>query len=114
MINEDVCLTRLIGGSTILDRAEVAQSVEHLTENQGVTSSILVLGTSAAFEIWRLFFSSPPLQLTLLLPLKERMLEEPLFEFSGSARNKMRRENMETTFISGLHIYPHTLNPDYR
>ncbi len=26
-------------------RAEVAQSVEHLTENQGVTSSNLVLGT---------------------------------------------------------------------
>ena len=28
----------------LLIRAEVAQLVEHLTENQGVTSSILVLG----------------------------------------------------------------------
>ena len=28
----------------LLMRAEVAQLVEHLTENQGVTSSILVLG----------------------------------------------------------------------
>ena len=45
---DDVCLTRPTGGSTIPDRAEVAQLVEHLTENQGVTSSILVLGTSAA------------------------------------------------------------------
>ncbi len=48
MTNDDVRLTRSFGGSTILDRAEVAQLVEHLTENQGVTSSILVLGTSAA------------------------------------------------------------------
>ena len=46
MTNEDVRLTRSFGGSTISDRAEVAQLVEHLTENQGVTSSILVLGTS--------------------------------------------------------------------
>ncbi len=46
MTNEQVRLTRPIGGSTIPDRAEVAQLVEHLTENQGVTSSILVLGTS--------------------------------------------------------------------
>ncbi len=48
MKNERVRLTHPIGGSTIPDRAEVAQLVEHLTENQGVTSSILVLGTSAA------------------------------------------------------------------
>ena len=48
MINERVLLTHPIGGSTIPARAEVAQLVEHLTENQGVTSSILVLGTSAA------------------------------------------------------------------
>ncbi len=45
MKNEQVRLTHPIGRSTIPDRAEVAQLVEHLTENQGVTSSILVLGT---------------------------------------------------------------------
>ncbi len=45
MINEQVLLTRSFGGSTIRGQAEVAQLVEHLTENQGVTSSILVLGT---------------------------------------------------------------------
>ena len=45
MKNEQVRLTRSFGGSTIPDPAEVAQLVEHLTENQGVTSSILVLGT---------------------------------------------------------------------
>ncbi len=46
MKNEQVRLTRSFGGSTIRGQAEVAQLVEHLTENQGVTSSILVLGTS--------------------------------------------------------------------
>jgi hypothetical protein len=32
------------------DSAEIAQLVEHLTENQGVASSILALGTSTAVE----------------------------------------------------------------
>lgn len=39
-------MTVLGAHSRIPFAAEVAQSVEHLTENQGVTSSILVLGTS--------------------------------------------------------------------
>jgi hypothetical protein len=41
------CLTPLSTPITITLPAEVAQLVEHLTENQGVTSSILVLGTGA-------------------------------------------------------------------
>jgi hypothetical protein len=41
------CLTPLPTPITITLPAEVAQLVEHLTENQGVTSSILVLGTGA-------------------------------------------------------------------
>jgi hypothetical protein len=39
-------LTSPLPWVTIPSPAEVAQLVEHLTENQGVTSSILVLGTS--------------------------------------------------------------------
>ena len=42
------------------DRAEVAQLVEHLTENQGVTSSILVLGTNAAGNNGGFSFPLPP------------------------------------------------------
>jgi hypothetical protein len=38
-------LTLLYPTVKISGLAEVAQLVEHLTENQGVTSSILVLGT---------------------------------------------------------------------
>jgi hypothetical protein len=38
-------LTPPSGQSTIAPLAEVAQLVEHLTENQGVASSILALGT---------------------------------------------------------------------
>ena len=37
-----------------LDRAEIAQSVEHATENRGVASSILALGTK---DGWRSFSS---------------------------------------------------------
>ena len=35
-------------------RAEVAQSVEHSTENAGVASSILALGTSSGLNFGRL------------------------------------------------------------
>ncbi len=73
MTNEDVRLTRPFGGSTISDRAEVAQLVEHLTENQGVTSSILVLGTSAANNIWRLFFYPPLAPINAIIVTKRAL-----------------------------------------
>ena len=40
----------------LLIRAEVAQLVEHLTENQGVTSSILVLGIEQIGTLRGAFF----------------------------------------------------------
>ena len=41
-------------GKIIIVNAEVAQLVEHAAENRGVSSPILLLGTSMANGIWRI------------------------------------------------------------
>lgn len=50
MFNSGVDINGKNGTITIVRRAEIAQLVEHLTENQGVPSSSLGLGTSPRYR----------------------------------------------------------------